>query len=303
MQVELRHWRAFVAAADAGHFGHAAERLGISQPALSQLIRAIETALGLSLFDRAGRNIRPSAAALGLLPEARAIVTQADRAERAGAAIARRQRRAIAAGYVGSAAFHPLFAALIRAIDTTRPEIALRIDQVSGTIQVQHLAATRLDLGIVRSPLPTLDPALATLTLARERMMIAVAETSTRRDAGPLPLAAFAEHPFIQYIEQPSGGLRRLTAEACAAAGFAPRTVQTVPQIATMLCLVGTGIGVAMVPETMARFVVPGVAYRPLRERIVTDLILIYRRSDTAPALRATLRLARRLVDKSSLSI
>ncbi|EGO95668.1 LysR family transcriptional regulator, partial [Acidiphilium sp. PM] len=59
MQVELRHWRAFVAAADAGHFGHAAERLGISQPALSQLIRAIETALGLSLFDRAGRNIRP----------------------------------------------------------------------------------------------------------------------------------------------------------------------------------------------------------------------------------------------------
>lgn len=303
MQVELRHWRAFVAAAETEHFGAAAERLGISQPALSQLVRTLETALGVALFDRAGRGARLTAAGRGLLAQARAAAAAADLAERTGAAIGRRARRAIEAGYVGSAAFHPVFAALVRGIDAARPAIALQIDQVSGTGQVRRLVEARLDFGIVRSPLPTLDPALATLTLARERMMMAVAEGWPRARGGKVPLAAFAGEPFIQYIEQPSGGFRRLTAEACGAAGFAPRTAQTVPQIATMLCLVGTGIGVAMVPETMARFEVPGVAYVPLAERVVTDFTLLYRRSDTAPALRAVLRIARRLVDKESLSI
>ncbi len=303
MQVELRHWRAFVAAAEAEHFGVAAERLGISQPALSQLVRTLERGLGATLFDRVGRGARLTGAGRELLAQARAVADAAEVAERTGTAIGRQVRRAILAGYVGSAAFHPLFSALVRRIGADRPKVALSLDQLSGTEQVRRLAEARLDVGIARSPLPALDPALGTLMLARERMLMAVAETWPGLRDGAMPLAAFAEEPFLQYIEQSSGGLRRLTAQACGAAGFAPRTAQTVPQIAAMLCLVGTGIGVAMVPETMTRFEVPGVVYVPLAERIVTDFTLLYRRSDTAPGLRAVLRIARRLIDKNSLSI
>ena len=302
IRVELRHWRAFVTAAETEHFGAAAERLGISQPALSQLIRALETALGLRLFDRSGHRMRASAAARDLLAQASAAVQQADRAQRAGEAIGRRARRAIAVGYVGSAPFHPLFARLIQAIEAVRPAIPLQLDQYSGTIQVRHLLEERIDIGIVRSPLPRLEPQLATLALARERMVLARPATGPCEGGGTASLAAFAGAPFILYVEQPHGGLRSLTIAACRDAGFEPRIAQTVPQIATMLCLVGAGVGVALVPETMTHFTVPGVAYLPLAEAIQTELTMLHRRSDTSQAFRAALRLARRLVDKPSLS-
>ncbi|HET8995104.1 MAG TPA: LysR substrate-binding domain-containing protein, partial [Acetobacteraceae bacterium] len=241
-RVELRHWRAFVTAAETEHFGAAAERLGITQPALSQLIRALEAALGLRLFDRSGHRMRASAAARELLPQASAAVQQADIAERSGEAIGRRARRAIALGYVGSAPFHPLFAGLIQGIEAVRPAIPLRLDQCSGTAQVRYLLDERIDVGIVRSPLPALQPEIASLALARERMVLARPAAGRRDDGDSLSLAALAGAPFIVYVEQPHGGLRHLTLEACRDAGFEPRIAQTVPQIATMLCLVGAGV-------------------------------------------------------------
>lgn len=246
--------------------------------------------------------MRASAAARDLLPQASAAVLQADIAERSGEAIGRRARRAVALGYVGSAPFHPLFACLIQGIEAVRPTVPLRLDQCSGTAQVRYLLEERIDVGIVRSPLPGLEPELASLALGRERMVLARPAAGQWDGGGPASLAAFAGAPFLLYVEQPHGGLRNLTLEACRDAGFEPRIAQTVPQIATMLCLVGAGVGVALVPETMARFIVPGVAYLPLAEAIPTELTMLYRRSDTSPGLRAALRPARRLADKPSLS-
>lgn len=302
MRAELRHWRAFVEAAEAEHFGAAAERLGVSQSAVSQLVGALEAALGLRLFDRSGRRLRVSAAGRELLPQARAAVLQADRAAISGAALGRRSRNALAVGYVGSSAFHPLFARLIEAIDAALPPITLRLDQCSATVQVRHLTEARIDIGIVRSPLPTLDRSLASLRLANESLILALPCADPRHRGGAARLADFAQDEFILYIEQPSGGLRSLAIDACRTAGFEPKVAQTVPQIATMLCLTGAGVGIALVPATMTRFNVPGVAYLKLDDPIPTELTLLYRRSDTAPSLRAALRLARRLVDKRSLS-
>ncbi len=295
MPVELRHWRAFIAAAEARHFSAAAERLGISQPALSQLIRTLETSLGSQLFDRQGRRARLNEAGHALLPEARATTDQALRAERIGVATGRVSARMVAAGYVGSAAFHPGFTALIGGIGGARPAILIRLDQCHATAQVQYLRDHLLDIGIVRSPLPELGAAIASLRLASERMIVALPHGHRLAAEESCSLRSLATEPFIQYLQQPSGGLRELMTRACRAAGFEPRVVHTVPQVATMLCLTGAGVGVALVPQTMARFAVEGVVYRALVEPVMTELTLLYRRSDTAPALRAVLRLARRL--------
>lgn len=302
MRVELRHWRAFVTAAETEHFGAAGERLGVSQSAVSQLVGALEAALGLRLFERSGRRLRLAAAGQDLLAHAQAVVRQADAAETAGAAIGRHNRNAIAIGYVGSSAFHPLFTRLIEAVGRARPPMTLRLDQCTGTTQVRQLADERIDAGILRSPLPQLEPGLASLTLARERMILALPASHPALRGTVGQLADFVAHRFILYVEQPSGGLRSLAVGACRAAGFEPQIAQTVPQIATMLCLVGAGVGIALVPETMTRFALPGVGYLALAEPVTTELTLLYRRSDTSPPLRATLRLARRLIDKTSLS-
>lgn len=301
MPIELRHWRAFVAAAETRHFGSAAERLGISQSALSQLIQALESHLHMQLFDRTHRRVRLTETGHMVLPEANAALAQMQRAERFASAVGRQNAGVLAAGYVGSAALHPVFPALIGAIAAARPNISLRLDQCPASEQARLLGEHLLDLGIARSPLPGLDPEIASLTLAREKMIVAIAASHPLAGTAPSSLAQFAEEPFIQYLHQSSGGLRTLVASACRTAGFEPVVTQTVPQITTMLCLVGAGVGVALVPETAMRLGVPGVAYRPIRERVTTELALLHRRSDTAPAFRTVLRLARKLTDKNSL--
>jgi DNA-binding transcriptional LysR family regulator len=302
MQTDLRHWRAFVAAAETQHFHAAAELLGISQPALSQLIRTLETNLGSRLFDRQGRRIKLSAAGEALLPEAQMALSQAVRAEMVGRAISRGETRTLTAGYVGSAAFHPSFTALISAAIKMRPPVTLKLNQLTASQQVQRLVEQTLDFAMIRSPLPILDPALMILPIHTETMVLALPADDIRAAQPVCQLKDFAGDPFIQYIQQRSGGLRGQVEAACRQAGFEPRIAHTVPQIATMLCLVGAHTGVALVPQSMMRLALPGVAYCELHDPVTTELILLYRRSDTSPALRAILKLARGLNDKLILS-
>ena len=300
MSADLRHWRAFATAAVARDFTEAARQLGLTQPALSQLIQALEASLDVRLFDRTGRRARLTEVGGKLLADAGLLIEQADRLGGLARATGRSGARTLAAGYVGSAAFHPAFAALIAAISADRPAMTLHLDQRSATNQIEQLTGYTLDLGIARSPLPELGASVTSLTLARERMIVALATTDPLAQAPRCSLGKLRDAPFIQYLQQPSGGLREWVNAACAKAGFEPKIAHTVPQIATMLCLVGAGVGVALVPETMARFGVPGVTYRPITQTITTELTLLYRRSDTAPALRQSLRLVSSLILQSN---
>ncbi|MBV1703009.1 MAG: LysR family transcriptional regulator [Hyphomicrobiales bacterium] len=302
MQTDVRHWRAFVAVAETLHFHAAAERLGISQPALSQLVRALEKNLGVRLFDRQGRRVALSPAGQALLPQAKLALHQLQRTENVGRAFSRREARALAVGYVGSAAFHPSFAALVGSVNTLVPEMTLILNQLPATQQIESLVAQTLDFAVIRSPLPELDPSLALLPGHKEPMVLALPDSHARAKEPVCQLKDFANEPFIQYIHQRDGGLRRLVEAACHAAGFEPRIAHTVPQIATMLCLVSVGSGVALVPKSMKRLAMAGIVYLELGEPVSTELTFVYRRSDTSPPLRAVLQLARGTIDKHSFS-
>ncbi|MBP1849421.1 LysR family transcriptional regulator [Rhizobium halophytocola] len=301
MALEIRHWRAFATAAETLHFGLAAERLGLTQPALSQLIKTLEDAFNVRLFDRSRRRVSLTEAGRTMLPEAQAVLSQSRRAERLGLVAGRSSSRTLAIGYVGSAALHPLFTRLIGRLTAIRPELILRLDQSAVTKQIAQVRDHNLDIGIIRSPMPALDPAIATLSLEREAMVLAIARNNIHAAGeGPCDLSDFSEEPFLQYRQQEGGGLYLLTQSACERAGFQPQISQTVPQIATMLALVGAGLGVALVPESASRLGMPGVVCRALRDPVVTDFNLIYRRADTAPALREALKAARS-IHKASL--
>lgn len=301
MALELRHWRAFATAAETLHFGLAAERIGLTQPALSQLIKVVEDEFEVRLFDRSHRTVALTEAGRSLLPEAQAVLAQSRRAERLGLVAGRSSNRTLAIGYVGSAALHPFFSRLVEKLTTISPPLVLRLDQSPVGRQVTQVRDHNLDIGILRSPMPPLDPEIATLSLQREPIVLAIGRQSHHStQKGPCNLADFAEEPFLQYRQQEGGGLYFLTQNACEQAGFQPRISQTVPQIATMLALVGAGLGVALIPESVSRLGVPGVVCRRLLQPVFTDFNLIYRRSDTAPALREALQAAR-AIDKLSL--
>jgi len=290
--IELRHLRYFVAVAEEGHVTRAAERLGIQQPPLSQQIRALERAVGAPLFRRLPRGVELTDAGRALLDRARLILRDVDLALEAVRRTARGEQGSLAIGFTSSAAFHPLVAAVVRALRQSAPGVALALEEGSTGDLIDALRAGRLDAAFVRSPVES-PHGLVIEPILDEAMVVAVSDQHPlaarfRRRAGGamlegrVALPALAGETFILY-RRPSGpGLYDGIIAACRAAGFSPRIGQEAPRLVSTLSLVAAGLGVSIIPESMARLGTHGIAYVHLdRKSRLTAPLNLARRDET----------------------
>jgi DNA-binding transcriptional LysR family regulator len=296
--MELRHLRYFVAVAEEGHMTRAAERLGIQQPPLSQQIRSLESELEVQLFRRKPRGVELTQAGHALLAEAQAILQQVEHAVGAARRTARGEAGRVGLGFTSSASFHPLVPRLIRDYREAHPLVALSLEE-SGTGElVDALREERLDAAFVRSPI---GPARGIAVHAvLEEMMVAALPAGhllAARGAGKsLALEALAAETFILYRRPLGPGLYDAIIAACQRAGFSPTIGQEAPRMLATLSLVAAGIGVTLVPESMRRLRVYGVAYRPLDRAagLVAPLNLAYRRGESSAAAQRFIALVRK---------
>jgi DNA-binding transcriptional LysR family regulator len=295
--IELRHLRYFVAVAEEGHVTRAAERLGMQQPPLSQQIKALEQALGVPLLRRLPRGVRPTESGLVLLAEARAILAQLDRALETVRRTGRGEQGRIAVGFTSSAAFHPFVSAAIRGFREAAPQVEMAMEESSTGELVEALRAERLDAAFIRSPVG--DAAgLAVEPLLDEPMVAAVpAGHPLAAGPDPIPLSALTEEPFVLY-RRPSGpGLYDSIIAACRAAGFSPRIAQEAPRLVSTLSLVEAGLGVSIVPASMARLDTGGVAYLTLAAPLAAPLHLARRDAEPLGATRHFVEHVRRMAE------
>jgi len=298
--MELRHLRYFVAVAEAGHITRAAERLGIQQPPLSQQIRALESELQVQLFRRKPRGVELTQAGRALLAEARSILQQVEHAVGAARRTARGEAGRVGLGFTSSASFHPLVPRLIRQYREAHPLVALSLDE-SGTGElVDALRQERLDAAIVRSPIGPV-PDITVHAVLEEAMVAALpaGHALARHGAGKtLALEALAAETFILYRRPLGPGLYDAIIAACQHAGFSPTIGQEAPRMLATLSLVAAGLGVSLVPDSMRRLRVYGVAYRPLDcvAGLVAPLNLAYRRGENSAAAQRFIALVRRTV-------
>ena len=301
--MELRHLRYFVAVAEEGHVTRAAERLGIQQPPLSQQIRALETELQVQLFRRKPRGVELTQAGAALFAEARAILRQVDHAVTATRRTARGESGRIGLGFTSSASFHPFVPQIIRDYRETHPMVALGLEE-SGTGElVTALIEERIDAAFVRSPIGVSGggPAagIAVHSVLEEAMVAALpaGHVLARGPAArPLALAALAAETFILYRRPLGPGLYDAIIAACQRAGYSPNIGQEAPRMLATLSLVAAGIGVTLVPQSMRRLRVHGVAYRGLDSAagLVAPLNLAYRRGERSAAAQRFIALVRR---------
>jgi DNA-binding transcriptional LysR family regulator len=267
------------------HFGIAAEQLSVSQPALSQSIRALEEGLGVVLLDRRSRRVKLTAAGEIFLPEAQAVLAQAARAVQAARRAGRGEAGVVEIAYVGSAPFSPVFARIFGSFREANPGITLHLTQMPSLLQLDRIAQAGLDFGFIRAPVGELVPGLIARVLTREALLLALPAGHALARAEPCALAALADQKFIQYQPQANTGLHAQVAALCRQAGFEPAIAQIVPQVATMLCLVRAGLGVAIVPESMRALGLDGLSYRALTEpEAVTELHLVGRYPEPSAA-------------------
>jgi DNA-binding transcriptional LysR family regulator len=284
--MELRHLRYFLAVAEEGHLTRAAERLGIQQPPLSQQIRALESELEVQLFRRKPRGMELTEAGRTLFEQARAVFVHIDQALATTRRTARGEEGRIAVGFTNSTPFHPFVPRTIRAFREAYPRVAFVLDEGATSELIDALESGAIDAAFIRSPARDI-PMLTVEALLEEDLVVALPTTHRLATMDDVALKALAGETFILYRRPVGPGLYDTIIGACQRAGFSPQVGQEAPRIVSTLNLVAAGLGVSIVPASMQRLTMDGVAYRRLKgvQLPKAPLNIAYRRSDTSAAL------------------
>lgn len=289
--MELRHLRYFVAVAEELHVGRAAARLHMSQPPLSQQIRALEQELQVQLFDRSRRRIRLTPVGAALLREARRTLAEADRFRESAARLRSGLLGQVRVGFVGSA-LYSLVPGVLRGFRDAVPTAGLVLHEGTSPELVDDIAKRRLDVAFVRPPVG--DDALRDLRLGQEPLLAVLpAAHPLAASAAPLDIAALRAEAFVLFPRSLGPGYLDAVLQACHAAGFVPVATHSATQIHTLLGLVASGVGVSLVPAAVRAMRVPGVAYRRLAPPIPTlDLSLVWADGPADPLVEAFVKIA-----------
>jgi DNA-binding transcriptional LysR family regulator len=285
--IELRHLRYFSVLAEELHFGRAAARLGISQPPLSQQIKALEQMLQAPLLERSNRRVALTAAGRALLAEARATLAQA---ERAATVVGQAKRGEIGELKIGFAPSAPLIAPFTRSILAFRkalPGVRLVLEERVTTEQIDAIAERRLQIGFIRSRAkPDLPETIAALELYREPMVVFMhAGHPLAASRRPVRLKALAGEPFVFYPRGTGTKLYDEVVALCRKAGFSPRIEQEARGNATILGLVAAGLGISILPASLRGIAMDNVQSRPLSPAgPSSSMWLIHTRHDASPA-------------------
>jgi DNA-binding transcriptional LysR family regulator len=247
--MELRHLRYFVAVAEELHFGRAAARLHIAQPALSQQIQKLERELGVMLLFRTKRQVALTDAGAVFLAEARRTLDSALRAMALCRRAAAGKMGSLRVGYVDWAVYLRL-PQIIRAFREGHPSVDLGIEEMHVQVQREALARGDLDLGFFA--VAGDDSEFESELLAAEPLLVGLAESHPLASRKSVPLDALASEPWVLMQRSLKTQLVELVLATCAGAGFVPKVVQEAGQVNTVAALVSAGLGVTLLPRTVA---------------------------------------------------
>lgn len=295
--VQFQQLQYFVAVAETRHFTRAADMVHVAQPSLSQQIKALERELGADLFLRARGNITLTAAGEALLPLARRILADADTARHEVQELVQLRRGRVRLGATPSVCTG-LLPDVLRAFHDRYPGIRLLIEEGGSHDLVRELARGALDLALVVLPLPSPSPALTTVELLREDLVV-VSSPEAPAPGGPgrrtVRVADLEGERLVMFRH--GYDLRELTVAACRAEGFEPDLAVEGGEMDAVLGFVRAGLGVAVVPRMVATRSGRGLRVTPLARPGLHRTIALAHRSDVAPP-RAARELQRMLLER-----
>lgn len=276
--MELRHLRYFVAVAEELHFGRAAERLRMAQPPLSQQIKALEQDLGARLFERNRRKVELTAAGAALLDEARDILRRAAEMGPLARSVATGEAGRLEIAFTGSVPFNDAMPRILGAFRRAHPEVWMSLREMSTGSQIEAVAEGRLDIGFARPADSNLPPNVASRRILREPLVLALPVDHPLAGRSTLSMTEVADEALVMNPRHIGTGLYDKIVLLCGRAGFTPRVAVEAHQMSTMISLVGAGLGLAVVPQTMSRIGFDGVAFAAIDDdQAFIDLLVIYR--------------------------
>ncbi|MEC3955177.1 LysR substrate-binding domain-containing protein [Nocardia sp. CDC153] len=285
--MELRQLRYFVTVAEELHFGRAAERLHIAQPAVSQQVQRLERDLGVQLLDRSPRRVRLTEAGLRFLPAARGVLAAADQARATVAELAGGRAEVFRLGTVTG--LGERLDAVLDAFADKAPQVQVELVALPVRERLTQVADGRLDAAFVRSPEPEASPELDFLPAWDDPLVVALPAKHALAKQDSVRLTDLATVPLRLTERRNHPALVDLVLNACARAGFEPVPAPTSTTLQDTLAAIGAGSPMwTVVYESNARQVHnPRVAFRPFADAGMSLPIALAVRADAAsPNLR-----------------
>jgi len=286
--VDVKRLRYFIAVAEELHFGRAAERLNIAQPALSRQIVNLESAIGATLFNRLRNQISLTRAGEILLPSAHDILTRISDAAKLTRRAAKGHTGSISIGFVGSATYSAL-PTILNSFRKMTPDVDLNLRAMNTAELHTNLVDRRIDAAFARPEIN--DPEIVNQEVLTEDLVVALPDQEPLTELDELSLSDLATRPFVLYPRNPRPSFADTIIKLCQEDGYSPKVAHETMDLQTALSLVAIGAGVSIVPASVELSQRQGVICRPLEKPVpTTTLSLAYRRDNHSPVLRSFMK-------------
>lgn len=275
MNIELRHLRYFIAVAEELHFGHAAARLNISQPPLSQQIQILEQQIGARLFARTNRSVSLTEAGRQFLADSRQILSQVDDAAARAARLHHGETGELRIGFTSSAPFIKAVSDTLSTFRRRYPDVHIQTRETNTREQIVPLNEGALDLGLMRNT--QLPDTLAWERVLREPLLAMVPRDHPLASQPRVSLRELAREPFVFFDPHVGTGLYDDILGLMRRYDLTPAITQEVEEAMTIIGLVAAGLGVSILPASFRRVQLLEMCWLPIEEQdAVSEMWLVW---------------------------
>lgn len=275
MNIELRHLRYFIAVAEELHFGHAAARLNISQPPLSQQIQILEQQIGARLFARTNRSVSLTEAGRQFLADSRQILSQVDDAAARAARLHHGETGELRIGFTSSAPFIKAVSDTLSTFRRRYPDVHIQTRETNTREQIVPLNEGALDLGLMRNT--QLPDTLAWERVLREPLLAMVPRDHPLASQPRVSLRELAREPFVFFDPHVGTGLYDDILGLMRRYDLTPAITQEVGEAMTIIGLVAAGLGVSILPASFRRVQLLEMCWLPIEEQdAVSEMWLVW---------------------------
>jgi DNA-binding transcriptional LysR family regulator len=292
VEPDLRQVRYFVAVAECRSFTRAAEQVHVAQQAISQQVKALEAAIGVSLLRRTSRRVELTAAGSVFLADSRRLLAAGDRAVTRAQAASRGEAGSLRVAFTLATSYQ-LLPLLLAALADRHPDLKVDTREVFAGDLASLLSQERFDLGL--APETTYSKDLAQVTLRREPMSVAVSQRHRLARRTSVGLSALVDEVFELWPREMSPGYYDTVVGAAKSAGFDPKLDEHAAG-STVWGNIARGRGVGLVNESLVEQLPRGIRLiRVGAPRPTLAISAVWHRDVDLPAIDRLLETARAL--------
>ncbi len=292
--MKLHVLRYFVVLAEELHFRRAAEKLNITQPPLSNAIKALEEELDAQLLIRDSRHVELTQAGLAFLEEAHQILDRVARASKVTQLVAKGMRGRLDVGITGSLIYREV-PAIVRQFHLEMPDVDVLLKEMSSADQLSELMRGQIHAGFVNGA--TTPPQLSSLPLGADEFVVCLPNGHPSAKERKVNLKHLSDDRFVMFSREVSPANHDNVIAIFSRAGIHPQTAHAARQWLTIVAMVANGLGVSLVPKTMAKSRVHGVKFIEIAgQQVEAPALLAWNPSYYTPALGSFIACAEKLL-------